>query len=168
MEDLVYGLFEEYTCDGTHERLMEVFSKESLAEEARQEALKSGSLFSVYYVKPILIDEQCYKFKPVSVNIIKRSVFNEGDKQEHLEADIAVYKNDICTGLIIHAQIKDNKYCFTWKTFNEIHVFECLRNGVFEVIKQCEKNIPTDKRKKINYLNDVAHDVMISVIKEKD
>ena len=23
------------------------------------------------------------------------------------------YKNDICTGLIIHAQIKDNKYCFT-------------------------------------------------------
>jgi ribosomal protein S26 len=168
MEDLVYGLFEEYTCDGTHEKLMRVFSKESLAEKARQEALKSGSLFSVYYVKPILIDEQFYKFKPVSVNIIKRSKFNEGDKQEHLEADIEVYKNDVSTGLVIHAQIKDNKYCFTWKTFNKIHVFECLRNGVFEVIKQCEKNIPEDKRKKINYLNGIAHYVMISVIKEED
>lgn len=161
MKDLVYGLFEEYVCDGSHERLIGVYTNKKDAKKA------SDKTENYSYVRPILIDEQFYKFKPVSVDIIKRSKFNEGDKQEHLEADIAVYKNDIYTGLIIHAQIKDNKYCFTWKTFNEIHVFECLRNGVFEVIKQCEKNISTDKRKKINYLNDVAHNVMISVIKEK-
>jgi hypothetical protein len=163
MNDLVYGLFEEYVCDGTHERLIGIFSHKNDAEKASNENVENYS-----YVKAILMDEQFYKFKPVSVNIIKRSKFNEGDKQEHLEADIEVYKNDVSTGLIIHAQIKDNKYCFTWKTFNKIHVFECLRNRVFEVIKQCEKNIPKDKKKKINYLNGIAYHVMISVIKEED
>ena len=108
-----------------------------------------------------------FKFKPYNCFINKLSPYNEGDDNEHMEAQIRVYTEDEkdYKSTSIFVRICNGKSYFRVHGLDEHFRFDCLRASAIEVIKQCsEKLINGDKYKDVEYLDGIAHNILESLM----
>lgn len=110
-----------------------------------------------------------YNFKVDTVNIIKASQYNEGDKNEYMEAFINVYKDGVYDGIginQIYVKVNNYKGYFRWCD-DKIHEFTSLRNAAIEVIQACIESIKNSKPcsyEDRKFLEGSAHNILNSLI----